>query len=322
MNTTNKAEVGVIIARFQSPFLHEGHIDILTQVTNAHPRVLVFLGLAPVKCSKNNPLDFATRKAMIEEKFPQVEVHYVEDVGNNELWSKNLDRQITKLIGPSQKVILYGSRDSFIKSYSGKYPTLELIPTKYVSANAIRKAVGIKSKNTAEFREGVVWAVENQYPAVHPTVDFAIVNFEKGEVLLARKPNEELLRFPGGFADTNTNSYEEDVLREAKEETGLTFNVTRPNPELGYFPPNPIYIGSALINDWRYRSEQNKIKTLMFVLKYEGGEPKADDDIADVRWVTGRRLPTWNWLKIIVNYFKCCEFILAIWRNKQTTNKT
>jgi bifunctional NMN adenylyltransferase/nudix hydrolase len=274
MKTTEQnAEVGVIVARFQSPYLHEGHIDILTQVTNLHPRVVILLGNSPVRCSKNNPLDFQARKAMIESKFPAVEVYYIDDVGNNELWSKNLDLLIRKNIGPSQKAVLYGSRDSFIAAYSGKYPTIELVPIKFISAREVRKSVGIKSKNTQEFREGVVWAVENQYPSVHPTVDFAIVNFDKKEFLLARKPNEELLRFPGGFADVNTPSYEDDVLREANEETGLTF------------VDQPTYIGSRLIDDWRYRSEQNKIKTLMFVVKYNGGDPKADDDIADVRWV-------------------------------------
>ena len=274
MKTTDQiAEVGIIVARFQTPFLHEGHIDILTQVLASHPRVLVFLGNSPVRCSKNNPLDFQARKAMIESKFAQVEVHYIDDVGNNELWSKNLDQQIRKNIGPTQKAVLYGSRDSFIAAYTGKYPTIELVPNKIISASQIRRNCGIKAKNTQEFREGVIWAVENQYACVHPTVDMAIVNFDKQEVLLARKPNEELLRFPGGFAETKTASYEADALREAKEETGLEFT------------KDPIYIGSALVNDWRYRSEQNKIKTLMFVLEYEGGTPVADDDIADVRWV-------------------------------------
>lgn len=267
------AEVGVIVARFQSPFLHDGHVDIITQVTSLHPRVVILLGNSPVRCSKNNPLDFQARKAMIETQFPTVEIYYIEDVGDNGVWSKNLDQLIRKSVGPSQKAVLYGSRDSFIAAYGGKYPTIELVPTKFISAREIRKTVGIKTKNTQEFREGVVWAVENQYPAVHPTVDFAIVNFDTKEVLMARKPNEELLRFPGGFADTNTPSYEADVLREAQEETGLT--------NLG----EPMYIGSTLIDDWRYRSEQNKIKTLLFVVKYQGGEPKADDDIADVRWV-------------------------------------
>lgn len=274
MKTTEQnAEVGAIVARFQTPFLHEGHVDILTQVLTHHPRVLVFLGNSPVKCSKNNPLDFQARKAMIEEKFKQVEVYYIDDVGNNELWSKNLDANIKRALGPNQKIVLYGSRDSFISAYSGKFPTIELVPNKFISASQIRKACGIKAKHTQEFREGVIWAVENQYPAVHPTVDFAIINFDKDEILLARKPNEELLRFPGGFADTTTPSYEADVLREAKEETDLEFTT------------DPIYIGSTLINDWRYRSEQNKIKTMMFVVQYEKGEPKANDDIADVRWV-------------------------------------
>jgi len=265
--------VGVIVARFQSPYLHEGHVDIITQVLSHHPRVIIFLGNSPVRCSKNNPLDFQARKAMIETKFPNVEVYYIDDIGNNELWSKNLDQLIRKNIGPNGTAVLYGSRDSFVAAYSGKFPTIELVPNKFISAREIRKNVGIKFKNTQEFREGVVWAVENQYPSVHPTVDFAIVNFYKQEVLLARKPNEELLRFPGGFADTNTPSYEADVLREAKEETGLEFT------------SYPVYIGSTLIDDWRYRSEQNKIKTLMFIVKYNGGEPKANDDIADVRWV-------------------------------------
>jgi bifunctional NMN adenylyltransferase/nudix hydrolase len=267
-----KTEVGIIVARFQSPYLHEGHQEILNIVISNHPRVIVFLGLSPLKCTTENPYDFATRRAMLEEKYPNIEVYYIDDVGDDEIWSKNLDRMIAKTIGPSLKVVLYGSRDSFIKGYKGHYPTIELVPTKFISSSEIRREAGIKAKHTLDFRIGVAHAVQNQYPTVHPTVDFAIINFEKCEVLLARKPNEELLRFPGGFADINSPSYEADVIREAKEETGLTIN-------------NLSYIGSALIDDWRYRRERNKIKTLMFVVKYDEGVPKADDDIADVRWV-------------------------------------
>jgi bifunctional NMN adenylyltransferase/nudix hydrolase len=264
--------VGIIVGRFQSPNLHAGHCELIEYVLKLHKKVIIFLGLSSVKCSKNNPLDFATRKAMIEDTY-DIEISYIKDIGNNELWSKTLDSQISKAIGAKGNAILYGGRDSFISSYSGKYPTQEFKPTKIISARQIRKEVGLHSKGTVEFREGVIWAVENQYSAVHPTVDFAIINFKKNEVLLARKPNEELFRFPGGFADTSTSSYEDDVLRKAHEETGLTL------------VDQPIYIGSCLIDDWRYRSEQNKIKTLMFVVKYNGGDPVASDDVADIRWV-------------------------------------
>ena len=270
--TTQNVEVGIVIARIQTPYLHEGHVDIISQVIAHHPRVIIFLGLSPVKCSKNNPLDFTARKAMLEAAYPNIEVHYIEDSPTDEVWSKKLDNQIHKLIVPNQKVVLYGSRDSFIPHYKGKHQTIELVPTKFISAKEIRKNIGIKSKNTQEFREGVVWAVENQWPSVLPTVDIAIINYEKKELLLARKPDEELLRFVGGFASTDSNSYEDDAKREVFEETSL---------EVG----NPVYIGSTLVNDWRYKHEQNKIKTMLFVCEYLFGTPKADDDIADVRWV-------------------------------------
>jgi bifunctional NMN adenylyltransferase/nudix hydrolase len=270
--TENNAEVGVIVARFQSPFLHEGHKEILDVVRSNHPRVIVFLGLSPLKCTFNNPFDFATRKAMIEEVYRDVEVLYIDDIGNNELWSKNLDRQISKTIGPGLKVVLYGSRDSFINGYMGHYPTVELIPTKYISASEIRKRIGIKGKNTQDFREGVVYAVQNQFPSFKATVDLAIVDYDQRRLLLAQKPNQELLQFVGGFTDpAKDKSAEAAAVREGKEETSLDLTVEG-------------YVGSTIIDDWRYRREQDKIMTFFYVMRYQGGDPVAKDDIKYVCW--------------------------------------
>lgn len=270
--TDNTADVGVIVGRFQAPFLHEGHREILDQVTKTHPRVLIFLGLSPLKCSVNNPLDFSTRKAMIEALYPNVEILYIEDVGNNELWSKNLDRMISKAVGPNLKVVLYGSRDSFINGYMGRYPTIELIPSKFISASEIRRQVGIKSKNTQEFREGVVWAVENQFPSFKATVDLAIIDYDNKRLLMGQKPNEDLIRFIGGFTDPQKDKSAEDAcVREGKEETSLELTVEG-------------YIGSALVNDWRYRREVDKIMTFFYVMRYQGGTPAPKDDIKALYW--------------------------------------
>jgi bifunctional NMN adenylyltransferase/nudix hydrolase len=274
MKTKNEtADVGVIVGRFQLPSLHEAHLDLIQKVTTTHPRVLLFLGLSPCKCTFNNPLDFQTRKKMILQKFPDVEVHYIEDMQDDNLWSNKLDSEITKLIGPKLTVLLYGGRDSFICHYHGKFKTEELVPTVFVSGKEIRKNVGIKSKDTPEFREGVIWAVENQYSAVLPTVDIAIYRKIENdfEILLGRKPNELGYRFIGGFASTQSENYEQDAKREVIEETGL---------EVG----TPKYLFSALVNDWRYRGEQNKIKTLFFIAQYVFGTPHASDDIAEVKW--------------------------------------
>lgn len=273
MKTTEQnADVGVIVARLQSPFLHEGHQEIIEVVRKAHPRVLIVLGLSPLKCTVNNPFDFAIRKAMVEEKYKDVEVLYLNDVGDNDLWSKNLDGLLRQTLGPKLKAVLYGSRDSFINAYKGNFPTIELVPTTFISASEIRRRIGIKSKPTQDFREGIVYAVQNQFPSFKLTVDMAVIDYEGKRLLLARKPNRTKLCFPGGFTDPAVDkSAEEAAIRETKEETGLVVTEAK-------------YVGSTFINDWRYRAEQDKIMTILFALKYAGGTPKADDDIAFITW--------------------------------------
>lgn len=272
---TESAEVGVIVARFQVPELHEEHRALIEKVAHNHPRVIVILGLAAdiCKCTKNNPLDFPTRKAMVEQAFPNVEVLYIKDVGNNELWSKDLDRIIKTQIGPNQKVILYGGRDSFVPHYKGKYPTQELVPNKFISGKEIRRNVGIKSKNTKEFREGVIWAVENQWAGCIPCVDIAIIDKKEKRLLLGRKFNEQFMRFVGGKAKPESISYEHDAVRETAEETHIELDIEKLQ-----------YLGSTFIDAWPFRGEQNKIKTSFFIGEYEGGVPEADDDIVEVQW--------------------------------------
>ena len=53
---TNKP-TGVIIARFQTPALHEGHLSLIRQVKQKHNRLIIVLGVSPVKGSRKNPLD-------------------------------------------------------------------------------------------------------------------------------------------------------------------------------------------------------------------------------------------------------------------------
>jgi bifunctional NMN adenylyltransferase/nudix hydrolase len=276
LKTVNEsAEVGAIVARFQVPELHEEHKALIQRVIDTHPRVFVILGLAAdaCKCTYNNPLDYPTRKAMVEKEFPTVEVLYIKDIGNDVLWSKELDRIINSQIGPNQNVLLYGGRDSFIPHYCGKFPTQELVPSKFISGKEIRKNIGIKSKATPQFREGVIWAVENTWPSSLPTVDIAILDRNKALVLLCRKPNQDKLRFVGGFAHPDSECYEDDAKREVSEETHL---------EVG----NIQYIGSARIRDWRFEGERNKIKTSFFAADYTFGSPQADDDIAEVEWAS------------------------------------
>lgn len=278
-NTTDGAEIGIVVGRFQTPFLHEGHMEIIRNVVSEHPRVFIFLGQSPLKCTQNDPLDFNTRRAMIEETFPDIEVHRIDDVGNDARWSRELDRQIDLLAGPNQKVVLYGSRDSFIKNYKGKHSTKELKATRHISATEIRKEIGIRSKKSRAFREGAVWAMQNQWPKVYTTVDIAVFNTISGMILLGKKPSDTHWRFPGGFSDILCKSFEQDATRELFEETGLIASRIE-------------YIGSTLIDDWRYRNQVDKIKTMFFVVTgWENeGSAEAMDDLSEVQWFSLKEL--------------------------------
>ncbi len=264
-------DVGVIVGRFQVNELHEAHIDLITSVTNKHDRVLVFLGNSIIRNTTSNPLDYRARRAMIADKFPNVEIHYINDNPSDLAWSKNLDKLISEQLMPLQTVTLYGSRDSFLKGYSGKYNTCELEATTFISGTEVRRRVSNNYPASSDYRAGMIAATAYRYPTAFQCVDIAVVN-DKQEVLLARKPDEKKWRFIGGFSDPRTSSLEEDAKREVQEEAGIEVEIIS-------------YLGSTLIDDWRYRGEQDKIKTALFLAKYIFGKPEGADDIAEVKWV-------------------------------------
>ena len=269
---TKATDVAVIVGRFQVNELHEAHIDLITSVLNKHDRVLLFLGNSTIRNTLNNPLDYRARRTMIADKFPTVEIHYINDNPSDTAWTKNLDKLIGEQLLPMQTVTLYGSRDSFLKCYTGKFNTCELEATTFISGTEVRRRVCNNYPPTADYRAGMIAATAYRFPTAFQTVDIAVVN-DKGELLLARKPEEKKGRFIGGFSDPASVSLEEDAKREVQEEAGV---------EVG----NITYLGSTLINDWRYRGEIDKIKTALFVAKYVFGKPEGADDVAEVKWVS------------------------------------
>ncbi|MFA5395946.1 MAG: NUDIX domain-containing protein [Methanogenium sp.] len=265
------ADVGIIVGRFQVPYLHSEHIELLETVKANHRKVIVFLGVSPLLTTTNNPLDFESRKQMILEKFPSFTVLYIKDTADDGVWSKHLDEQISDVVPPTQTVLLYGSRDSFISRYYGKYDCQELLQKNYISGTQLRQETKNEAISSADFRKGVIWAAYNRFATAYTTVDIAILNEQKTKVLLASKYNRKGKMFVGGFSSPESNSFEDDARREVMEETGLEIADLK-------------YIGSFSIDDWRYRGEVDKIKTLFFTAQYVFGNPTAQDDISDIEW--------------------------------------
>lgn len=265
-------EIGVIIARFQVHKLHEGHIKFLDHVCANHKKVIVFLGIPQVGGTKSNPLDFATRKAMIQQSYPDVIILPHKDQRSDQRWSDNLDSEIRIPFGSKITALLYGSRDSFIPHYKGKFPVVELVTDVYYSGTEVRNQVSKEILNSSDFRAGVIHATFAQWAVTYPTVDVVAYN-EKGQILLGKKPNEDLYRFIGGFVDRKDGCWEDAAKREFSEETG------------GCEIDGLKYVASEQINDWRYAGTEHGIMTTLFIGKFIMGRIQPSDDIAQLAWV-------------------------------------
>ena len=264
-------KTAVIVARFQTPYLHEGHKQLISQVKENHGKLIIILGVSPIVGSRKNPYDYYTREKMIKKDYPEIIVLPISDHPSDRVWSENLDT-LLKGVFPNEQFCLYGSRDSFIPYYSGRFETTQLPEHGDYNATELRKQYADKVFDSNDFRAGILYAYYNQYTKVYPTVDIAVFRNNKTEILLGKKATNNKWRFVGGFADPEDESYEAAAKRELMEECG--------EMEVSQM----TYETSRKINDWRYRSEADKIITSLFSCDYISGSPAAQDDIIDLDW--------------------------------------
>jgi len=264
-------QVGVLVARFQVDKLHDQQRKIIDFVMSHHRKVIIFLGVAQTGPTKRNPLDFATRSAMIQKYYPTAIVLPQKDNRSDAEWSKTLDNRISEVF-PNSKPLLYGSRGSFIPHYQGRHQTTELTSDFVeISGTQIRDEVSREIIESTKFRAGVIHSVYAKYASTFPTVDVCAYN-DEGQILLARKPSEEQYRFIGGFVDATDVSLERAAYREFMEEVN------------GSHIGGLKYVLSHKVDDWRYRSESDGIMTSLFLGRFGHGQVKASDDIVEVKW--------------------------------------
>jgi bifunctional NMN adenylyltransferase/nudix hydrolase len=269
---TQQYDIAVIVGRFQINKLHEAHKELIESVLAKHKKVILFLGVSPALATRKNPLDFPTRKALIEQEFGNKlsAILPIYDNRSNKIWSSNLDQKIREVFQIGS-VVLYGAKDSFIPYYEGQFDTCVLEPKSYVSATDVRKEISKEVLASEDFRAGIIYCTHNQFPTAYSTVD--IIIRDNNQYLLGRKKDQTEYRFVGGFVDITDESLEDAARREVSEETGLIVK-------------DLTYVMSRKIDDWRYRSETDrKIITTVFITEYCGGTPCPNDDICELKWV-------------------------------------
>lgn len=265
--------LGVVIGRFQIHELHEGHIALLDFVNEQHDQLLILVGHNSIRFNTVDPFPFHIRKQMLESRFPRATILPLPDSPiSNEHWSSVVDEKI-RGVSYNGQAVLYGSRDSFIPSYFGEFPTKEVPELPNRSATQVRASAAQDHVDDPVFRLGWLAAIHEQYTVTDPTVDIVIHTPDWRRVLMGRRGKGGALRFFGGFVDPEDQSYEEAAKRERAEEA------------LGIKVGEPEYIGSRRINDPRYGRSAYGIMTTFFAMEYEDGEALAGDDMGLTEWV-------------------------------------
>ncbi len=287
MRTVEQAatDVGVIVGRWQVDGLHEAHARLIEEVKAQHKKVIIFVGLSDILGGTVDPLDYPTRAAMLLHHCPDVTVLPIQDVPTcNEEWSKNLDAAI-RTVCPIGEPLLYGGRDSFVRRYTGRFPTVELDALRHPSGTDIRKEVGREVRASSDFRAGVIYSTFNQYRRLMMVVDVASISDHSGEpqVLLGKKKGDKGYRFPGGFVNVEDRSLEGAARRECLEETGVMPEVVE-------------YLGSFQVADSRIGPRDGILSAFYLGHVMAGaGRFEAKDDLDLAEWIPVKKLRSIRW---------------------------
>jgi len=303
-------KLGVIVGRFQTYWLTNGHKNLIKQVVEKSDKVLIIIGNTPTILTDNNPLLPTLRVEMLKLYIRSITtkvVYYktLMDTPSDEDWSNNLDDLIDSYNGHIYNTTLYGGRDSFIRFYSGNYQTFDLGLLGSESATEYRNSIKsfesyfiriltkvkylsfickFYEKKVTElllsaFNAGVIYSSNITYPTSYQTVDVAVIKksstLDGYQIVLGKKPNTDKWCLIGGFVDVVDESLEISAIRELSEEVLniITYDIK--------------YILSKRINDWRYNNTKHGIMTSLFITYFlEDKGIKASDDLEKVEFFT------------------------------------
>lgn len=244
-------KLSVIIGRFQTNHLHEGHLDLIRQVKAMGNPILVLIGTTDATGTDRNPLSFEVRKHLFDTHITNAQIMPLQDMPSDKDWSYQIDWIIEKL--GYDEAVIWGGRDNSIEGYYfGKHEIKTIEQVGFHSATYIRKEIAKEPINCPNFRAGIIHHVENRYPIVYSTVDIAIYCLDYygiiDSVLMGKKGDK--FHFIGGFVDPQDSNIEEAAKRELFEETG--------------FKNLLIYEFSHKIDDSRYKGSKDSIMTHLF----------------------------------------------------------
>jgi bifunctional NMN adenylyltransferase/nudix hydrolase len=286
-------KLGVVVGRFQVDDIHKGHKALLSYANSRCDQLLIFIGVADQKYTDCDPLPFAERRHMLHEHFPQSIIMPILDHPDDRVWSANLDLVISSYEADS---VIYAGSNEFKAHYTGTTSVVTVNCGTFGTSGTLRRAE-IKNMNPSgsiEFRRGMIFATQNQFPRVIPCVDilpFALQDPSKPlkgdesrceylsepHVIVGRKSHDgDYVRLIGGHVDPGEN-LDDAAVRELHEEVAGNLEALT----------LPIYSGSCVVDDWRHKKSKNNILSTVFVQEYlytPRVHPKVVDGVGELIW--------------------------------------
>jgi hypothetical protein len=182
--------IGVIVGRFEVPYLTKAHRYLIDTVCGIHKKVVILLGIPEnFGLSIRYPLTFEIRKQMLYKYYPNILVLPLKDNSDDVVWSNNLDNMLKEVIGDNHSFELYSGSNGFIPYYHGSIITHIIDDAESDSGSDIRNSVGLTIEDNVSFRKGVIWAVENYCKSTNVKVEsifgkLKAVYFEKNLAII------------------------------------------------------------------------------------------------------------------------------------------
>lgn len=215
------------------------------------------------KGSRNNLVPIEEVKRKLGELYPSRPIIIVKAIRNSKNWAQSIINEYYITGGDTSVNMVYFDNEFLFNRFNdglGHNDLSSMISIPY-DFSSIPKIDINKTKINKSFIDGMVYANQLKYPAVVPTVDLGIILRSEphhyDSIILGKKEGDDFLHFIGGFVDPTDESYEDAVIREAFEETGIIIEKS----ELKY-------LGSTRINDWRYGDQIDKIITHLYAVEY------------------------------------------------------
>lgn len=303
-----KYDTIVYIGRFQP--LHNGHVNIIQKISQLANKVIVIIGSKSNPISTKNPWSYDERVDMIKNS---VHVQYlaisgVEDyIYDDFKWINKVTEIVNSESPTNAKIAIAGynkdESSSYLKYFpqwdlieqlpyrvygnlvnatdirneifKGKFHHVETILPPYVSTE-VSQMMGSKFKYLQGVYDDILDLKERYGEGNFNTTDSIVV--QSGHTLLIERKDTGLFAMPGGLLEP-TETFDECVIRELREETGLKV-------------PKKVLLGSikeVRTFDKVDRDERGRYITRAYLFKLDDNldlpKVKGNDDAKSAKWV-------------------------------------